>query len=93
MNAAPEKPAGGAGQPGELGLDELRRLLAALLAAPERNGGQPSERRGTEYLDSMTHQERAALTGQVARRLLGELDGHLAAGRLLDFDILEQRAG
>jgi hypothetical protein len=91
-HGACEAAADGASQPDEHGLAELRRLLAALLAR-SGHGQLPQPDHGLGQLDSMTAEERTALAGQVARRLLRELDRHLAAGRLLDLGILEQRAG
>lgn len=44
-------------------------------------------------LDMLTRTELIALSAQLGRSYLAELDRHLAAGRLLDLDILEQRAG
>jgi hypothetical protein len=44
-------------------------------------------------LDMLTRPELTALSAQLGRSYLAELDRHLAAGRLLDLEILEQRAG
>jgi hypothetical protein len=45
------------------------------------------------FLDPLTDDELRSLGARLAHRLLMELDMHLAAGRLLDMDIIEQRAG
>jgi hypothetical protein len=76
-------------------LDELGDRLAALL----RRLGRPDTavRRPADVpdpaLDALSQEELIAASARTGRAYLAELDRHLAAGRLLDMDILEQRAG
>lgn len=68
------------------------RLVLHRLGRPEvpglRAAGEPDP-----ALDRLTQQELISLSAQLGRSYLAELDRQLAAGRMLDMGILEQRAG
>jgi len=67
------------------------RLILGRLDRPEVPGlavGEPDP-----ALDRLTQQELTSLSARIGLSYLAELDRHLAAGRLLDMDVLEQRAG